>query len=67
VQTLESSLVTPQIQKKMLNVPPALIIIAQLVMGVLTGGWGLILATPLMVVLMVMVQELYLKRYEEQE
>jgi predicted PurR-regulated permease PerM len=36
-------------------------------MGVLTGGWGLILATPLMVVLMVMVQELYLKRYEEQE
>lgn len=66
VQTLESSLITPQIQKKMLDVPPALIIIAQLVMGVLTGGWGLILATPLMVVLMVLVKELYIAKYQEE-
>lgn len=62
IQTIESSFVTPQIQKKMLDVPPALIIIAQLVMGVLTGGWGLILATPVMVVLMVTVKELYIDR-----
>lgn len=65
VQTLESNIITPQIQKKMLDIPPALIIIAQLVMGVLTGGWGLVLATPIMVILMVLVKELYLSRYEE--
>lgn len=65
IQTIESSFVTPQIQKKMLDVPPALIIIAQLVMGVLTGGWGLILATPVMVVLMVMVKELYIEKQHE--
>lgn len=65
VQTVESSLITPQIQKKMLDVPPALIIIAQLVMGVLTGGWGLILATPVMVVVMVMVKDLYIEKQEE--
>jgi predicted PurR-regulated permease PerM len=61
VQMLESNLITPQIQKKMINIPPALIIIAQLFMGVLTGGWGLVLATPLMVMLMMAVQELYVK------
>jgi predicted PurR-regulated permease PerM len=65
VQTLESNLITPQIQKRMLDVPPALIIIAQLIMGVLTGGWGLILATPVMVVMMVLVKELYIKEQEE--
>jgi predicted PurR-regulated permease PerM len=65
VQILESNIITPQIQKKMLDVPPALIIIAQLVMGVLTGGWGLILATPVMVVMMVLVKELYVDKQEE--
>jgi predicted PurR-regulated permease PerM len=65
VQTLESNLITPQIQKKLLDIPPALIIIAQLVMGVLTGGWGLVLATPLMVVLLVLVKELYISKQEE--
>ncbi len=64
VQTLESNIITPQIQRKMLDVPPALIIIAQLIMGVLTGGWGLILATPLMVVVMVVVKELYIKEQD---
>ena len=67
VQVLESSIITPQIQKKMIEVPPALIIIAQLFMGVLTGGWGLLLATPLMVVLIVVVQEMYIKKMKEEE
>ncbi|MBD0331123.1 MAG: AI-2E family transporter [Chitinophagaceae bacterium] len=62
VQVLESNLITPQIQKKLLDIPPALIIIAQLFMGVLTGGWGLVLATPLMVILIVLVHELYVKK-----
>lgn len=61
VQVLESNLITPQIQQKLVNIPPALIIIAQLFMGVLTGGWGLLLATPLMVIIMMIVQELYVK------
>jgi len=64
VQTLESNLITPQIQKKMINTPPALIIIAQLFMGVLTGVLGLLLAMPLVVIIMVVVQELYIKNQE---
>jgi predicted PurR-regulated permease PerM len=62
IQMLESNLITPQIQKKLIDIPPALIILAQLVMGVLTGGWGLLLATPLMLILMILVQELYIKK-----
>lgn len=64
VQVLESNVITPQIQKRMIDMPPALIIIAQLFMGVLTGGWGLVLATPLVALLIVVVQELWVKRQE---
>lgn len=62
VQVLESNVITPQIQQKLINIPPALIIIAQLFMGVLTGGWGLVLATPLVAIVIVLVQELYIKK-----
>lgn len=64
VQVLESNLITPKIQQKLISVPPAMIIIGQLIMGVLTGGWGLVLATPLLVIVMVLVQELYMKQME---
>lgn len=59
IQTLESNLITPQVQKKLVDIPPALGIIAQLLIGVFTGGWGLLLATPLILVIMTLVQELY--------
>jgi predicted PurR-regulated permease PerM len=62
IQILESNIITPSIQKKLINIPPALTILAQLFMGILTGGWGLVLATPLVAILMVVVQETYVKR-----
>jgi predicted PurR-regulated permease PerM len=46
----------------LISVPPAAIIIAQLLMAPLTGGWGLVLATPLLVIILVLVQELYVKK-----
>lgn len=39
--------------------------IAQLIMGVLTGGWGLVLATPLMLIGMVLVKETYIKAQDK--
>lgn len=62
VQVAESNFITPMVQQKLISIPPALIIIAQLLIAPLTGGWGLVLATPLMVIIMVVVQELYIKR-----
>jgi predicted PurR-regulated permease PerM len=67
VQVLESNVITPQIQKKLVSIPPALIIIAQLLMGALTGGWGLLLATPLILMVMVLVQELYINPMQQKE
>lgn len=61
IQVIESNLITPTVQNKLIKIPPALIIIAQLVMGVLTGSWGLVLATPLVAIVMAVVQETYLK------
>lgn len=61
VQVLESNFITPSVQKKLIKIPPALIIITQLIMGVLTGGWGLVLATPLVAILMVVIEKTYLK------
>jgi predicted PurR-regulated permease PerM len=62
VQVAESNFITPTVQQKLISIPPALIIIAQLLVAPLTGGWGLVLATPLMVIAIVLVQELYIKR-----
>jgi len=64
VQVLESNVITPQIQKRLIEIPPASIILAQLFMGVLTGGWGLVLATPLIAILMVVLQELWIKKQD---
>lgn len=61
IQFVESNFITTLVQQKLIDMPPALIIIAQLLMGALTGGWGLILATPIIVILIVLVQELYIK------
>lgn len=62
IQVIESNFITPMVQQKLVSIPPALIIIAQLLISPLTGGWGLVLATPLMVIIMIMLQELYIKK-----
>jgi len=61
IQVIESNFITPLVQQKLISIPPALIISAQLLISPLTGGWGLVLATPLMLIIMILVQELYLK------
>lgn len=67
IQVLESNFVTPKVQQKLVSIPPALIISAQLLVSPLTGGWGLVLATPLMLIIMTLVQEVYIKRQDEHQ
>ena len=57
-QTIESYVFTPVIQKRMVSLPPALILFAQVLGGILFGLWGIALATPLAAVL-----RLWLERY----
>lgn len=61
IQFLESNFITPLVQQKMINLPPAMILTVQLLMGSLTGGWGLILATPIAVIVIILIQQLYIK------
>ena len=61
VQLIESNLVTPWIERQTVELPPALTIASQLILGVLIGGLGLVLATPILAVVMVLVQMLYVE------
>jgi predicted PurR-regulated permease PerM len=61
IQGLEGFVITPYIQQKIVSLPPALLLAAQLVMGAGFGILGLLLAPPLAVVAMVLVQMLYMR------
>jgi predicted PurR-regulated permease PerM len=62
VQVIESNFITPLVQQKLVKIPPALIITGQVVMGILTGMLGLLLATPIIIILMKTVQKLYITK-----
>ena len=47
VQLLESYVLTPLIQSRAVSLPPAVVILSQLVFGAMFGVFGLALATPL--------------------
>jgi predicted PurR-regulated permease PerM len=61
-QTIVSNIVTPLIQEKMINIPPALTIISQVIMGTLSGVLGIILAIPVLSIIIILVDELYIKK-----
>ena len=65
IQIVESYLITPMIEKKMVHLPPALTLFWMVLLGVLTGILGLILATPILAALLVIIKELYVKDYLE--
>ena len=60
VQIIESNLVTPYIERQTVELPPALTVFAQLSLGVIIGGVGLVLATPLLALVVVVVQSVYI-------
>jgi predicted PurR-regulated permease PerM len=61
VQLIESNLVTPMIERETVELPPVLTIVSQLALAILFGAPGLILATPILAVVMVLVQTLYIQ------
>lgn len=61
IQVLENNLITPFIQARTVSLPPAVLILAQLLMGGVFGILGVLVATPLAVVVIVTVQALYVR------
>jgi predicted PurR-regulated permease PerM len=61
IQGLENNLLTPLIQARTADIPPAYAIAAQFVIGVPFGLLGLALATPLLIVIVILVQMAYIE------
>ncbi len=61
VQFLEGNFITPLIQQRAVSIPPALLLSVQMFMGVFFGALGVLVATPLAVVVIILVQMLYVE------
>ncbi len=64
VQTFEGNIMAPLIQKRTIDLPPALTILSQTAFGVTFGLFGVILATPFAAALLAAVQQLRAERAE---
>jgi predicted PurR-regulated permease PerM len=61
IQMLEGYVLTPNVQRRSVALPPALTIAAQVLLGVLVGALGVVLATPLAATGLVVVNKLYVR------
>ena len=61
VQIVESYVLAPLVQKRAVSLPPALTLLAQVFIGTLFGPLGLIVATPLTVVLLTLINMAYVE------
>ena len=62
IQTFEGQVLQPLIQGRAVSIAPALLLITQVLMGLLAGPMGVILATPLMAVTAILVRRLYVEQ-----
>ncbi|MES2664377.1 MAG: AI-2E family transporter [Pseudomonadota bacterium] len=65
IQQIEGNILMPFVQRWAVELPPVLGITAAVIFGLLFGLAGIIFATPLMVVVMVLVQKLYVEEVLE--
>lgn len=63
VQNLDGFIITPLIQQHAVSIPPVLIITAQLLLAVIFGFLGLLLAVPLTAAVFVIVKMLYVEDF----
>lgn len=61
VQQIEGMIISPLIHKRTVSLPPVLTISSQILLGVMVGPLGLLLATPLMATVLVLVKMLYVE------
>ena len=65
IQAVQTGVTQPLIQQKMVSIPPALIIFGQVSMGLLGGFWGVLLATPVIAIIMTLVNKLYVENQSQ--
>lgn len=62
LQQLEEYLLQPAVQRWAVAMPPVLTMLSAVIFGILFGTVGVIFATPMMVIVMVLVRKLYIQR-----
>ncbi|MGA0557371.1 AI-2E family transporter [Larkinella sp. VNQ87] len=67
IQALEGYILTPLLDKRFVSLPPALLLFGQVLLGFLVGLVGILFASPLIAVLLIVVDELYVKNSLESE
>ncbi|QEG02762.1 hypothetical protein Mal15_68830 [Stieleria maiorica] len=65
IQFVESYLITPMVQEHQVSLPPAAVILAQIVAGLVFGFWGVVFATPLVAIAMLWTKRLYVEGWLE--
>lgn len=65
VQQVENNVLQPLVQKSAVDIPPVLLIITLFAMGSLFGIAGILVATPLLAVILVIVRRVYVERVLE--
>ena len=61
IQQVESNLITPLVQRQAVSLPPAVTLFAVVAFGLLFGPLGVLLATPLAVIVLVAVTKLWVR------
>lgn len=61
IQTAEGYVLVPLILQRAVSLPPAMAIGAQVLMGMLSGALGFVVATPLSAALLVLIKEIYVR------
>ncbi len=67
IQTIESYVATPLVQRKAVSLPPVYTLTIQIILSILTGIVGLIVATPLGLAALVAVRMVYVEDFLEEK
>lgn len=67
IQQVESYVLVPYIYKKTVAISPVITLASLILLGILAGGLGVIMATPLVAAFQVIIRELYVKDYLERD
>lgn len=65
IQFVESYLITPIVQEHQVALPPAMVILAQVIAGLVFGFWGIVFATPLVAIALLWVKQIYVRQWLE--
>jgi predicted PurR-regulated permease PerM len=60
VQQVEANLITPVLQRRIVSIPPVLLLFSFVALGVLFGALGIVVAAPLTIALYILVGEFYI-------